>query len=298
MKEFVLTTIHTNEVQIIDIVFHFTQVKWHPFIWIFASFSEVPSCTLVSVFDNLLEHIFNNKVSKRINFILDGFCSTNWSSLVCLRLRARVLDSGGQVANHTQIFSCKQASGRKIITVMLREVFAITFFPTADSQFIVYTCGLVSDNRKGSSHFSGDNWLSTESSLSMISSSLELSSKSDQLVSFSQRLLQHPVAFLQSSFASDPLRRLRVKLSRPIAVLNRKSVLLWISNFRTTGSSLRQKPLGRHRSVSTPGNVEVVRQTVLPSPMRFAQKRAFALRLSDCAVKQCLHYDIKFVITK
>ena len=148
MKGFVLTTMHTNEVQNIDNVFHFTQVKWHSFIWIFTSFSEVPSCTIVSVLDNMLQHIFINKVSKRIKFMLDGFCSTNWSSLVCLRLRARVLDSGGQVTNHTWIFSCKQASGRKIITVMLREVFAITFFPTADSQFIVCTCGLVSDNRR------------------------------------------------------------------------------------------------------------------------------------------------------
>ena len=149
MKGFVLTTIHTNEVQNIDNVFHFIQVKWHPFIWIFASFSEVPSCTLVSVFDNLLKHIFINKVSKRINFILDGFCSTNWSSLVCLRLRARVLDNGGHVVNiHGHFFSFKRASGRKIITVMLRGVFAITFFPTTDSQFIVCTCGLVYDNRR------------------------------------------------------------------------------------------------------------------------------------------------------
>ena len=70
----------------------------------FASFSEVPSCTLVSVFDNMLKHIFINKVSKRINFILDGFCSTNWSSLVCLRLLARVLHGGGQVVNHARPF--------------------------------------------------------------------------------------------------------------------------------------------------------------------------------------------------
>ena len=143
-----LTSIHTNEEQNIDNTFHFTQVKWHSFIWIFASFSEVPSCTIVSVFENMLKYVFINKVSKRINFILDGFCSTNWSSLVCLRLRACVLDGGGHVVNHARIFSCKQASDRKIITVMLRGVFAITFFPTANSQFIVCTCGLVSDDRR------------------------------------------------------------------------------------------------------------------------------------------------------
>ena len=53
---------------------------------------------------------------------------------------------------------------------------------------------------EASSHLSGDDWPSTESSLSMISLSLELSSKSDQLVPLSQQLLLHPVAFLQSLF--------------------------------------------------------------------------------------------------
>ena len=53
---------------------------------------------------------------------------------------------------------------------------------------------------EASSHLSDDDWPSTESSLSMMSSSLELSSKSDQLVPLSQRLLLHPVASLQSLF--------------------------------------------------------------------------------------------------
>ena len=53
---------------------------------------------------------------------------------------------------------------------------------------------------EASSHLSGDDWPSIDSSLSMISPSSELSSKSDQLVPLSQRLLLHPVAFLQSLF--------------------------------------------------------------------------------------------------
>ena len=53
---------------------------------------------------------------------------------------------------------------------------------------------------EASSHLSGDDWPSTESLLSMISPSAELSSKSDQLLPLSQRLLLHPVAFLQSFF--------------------------------------------------------------------------------------------------
>ena len=196
-----LTTIHTNEVQNIDKVFHFTQVKWHPFIWIFASFSEVPSCTLVSVFDNLLKYIFINKVSKRIKFILDGFCSTNWSSLVCLRLCACVLDGGGHVVNHTRPFfpANELLAVRSSLSCSEESSLSFSFpLPTVNSSSALVVWFLTIE--EASSHFSGDDWPSTESSLSMISSSLELSSKSDQLVPLSQWLLLHPVAFLQSLF--------------------------------------------------------------------------------------------------
>ena len=72
---------------------------------------------------------------------------------------------------------------------MLRGVFAIIFFPITDSQFIVYTCGWFLTIEETSSHLAGDDWPSTESSLSMLSSSSELPSNSDQLVP-----LSHPVA--------------------------------------------------------------------------------------------------------
>ena len=196
-----LTTIHTNEVQKIDNVFHFTQVKWHPSIGIFASFSEDPSSTLVGVFDNLLKHIFINKVSKRMNFILDGFCSTNWSSLVCLRLRARVLDGGGHVINHTRPFfpANELLAVRSSLSCLEESLLLLSSpLPTVNSLSALVVWFLTIEET--SLHFSGDNWPSTESSLSMISSSLELSSKSDQLVPLSQWLLMHPVAFLQSLF--------------------------------------------------------------------------------------------------
>ena len=131
-----LTTIHTNELQNIDNAFHFTQVKWHPFIWIFASFSEVPPCTLVSVFDNMFKHIFINELSKRINFILDGFCSTNWSSLVCLRLRACVLDGGRHVANHTRPFfpGNKLLAVRSLLSCSEESLLSLSFpLPTVNS---------------------------------------------------------------------------------------------------------------------------------------------------------------------
>ena len=87
---------------------------------------------------------------------------------------------------------------------MLKGVFAITFFPTTDSQFIVGTCDLVADSRRSVIISLSRDWPQlggqSESSLSMISSSSELSSKSDQFLPLSQRLLLHPIAFLPSLF--------------------------------------------------------------------------------------------------
>ena len=201
MKGFVLTTIHINEEQNINNAFHFTQVKWHPFIWIFASFSEVPSCMLVSVFNNMLKHIFINKVSKRINFILDGFCSTNWSSLVCLRLRTRVLDGGGHMVNHKRpFFPANELLAVRSSLSCLEESSLSLFFPlpTDNSSPALVVWFLTIEETP--SHLSGDDWPFTEFSLSMISPLSELSSKSDQLVPLSQRLILNPVAFLQSLF--------------------------------------------------------------------------------------------------
>ena len=53
---------------------------------------------------------------------------------------------------------------------------------------------------EASSYLSGDDWPSTKSSLSMISSSSGLSSESDQHPPLSQRLFLHPVAFLPLFF--------------------------------------------------------------------------------------------------
>ena len=201
MKGFVLTTMHTNEVQNIDNVFYFTQVKWHPFIWIFASFSEVPSCTLVSVFDNMLKHIFINKVSKRNKLILDGFCSLNWSLLVCLKLHACVLDGGEHVVNHTRPFfpANEPLAVRSSLSCSEESLLSLSSpLPTVNSSSALVVWFLTIE--EASTHLSGDNWPSTESLLSIIFSSSELSAKSNQLVPLSQRLLLHPVAFLRSLF--------------------------------------------------------------------------------------------------
>ena len=139
--------------------------------------------------------------SKRINFILDGFCSTNWSSLVGQRLHARVFDGGGHVVNHTRPFFPANEILAVRLSLSCSEESSLSLsspLPTVNSSSALVVWFLTIE--EASSHLSGDDWPSTESSLSMISPSSELSSKSDQLVPLSQRLLLHPVAFLQSLF--------------------------------------------------------------------------------------------------
>ena len=49
---------------------------------------------------------------------------------------------------------------------------------------------------------------------------------------------------------------------------DRKTILLWVSNFRATGSALKRKSTGRPRSVWTPENVAAVREAVERFPSR------------------------------
>lgn len=77
-------------------------------------------------------------------------------------------------------------------------------------------------------------------------------------------------------------------------VPSRNTILLWVNTFRTTGSTLKQKPKGRPRSVRTPENVERVRQAVLTSPHRPARRQAATLGISDRTVRRILHQDLHF----
>ena len=88
--------------------------------------------------------------------------------------------------------------------------------------------------------------------------------------------------------------RIHFSLDRYDTVSDRKSMLLWVKIFRTTDSALKRKPTGRPRNVSTPENVQRVRQSVLQSPTRSSRKHAAALRLSDRSVQRTLHADLKF----
>lgn len=77
-------------------------------------------------------------------------------------------------------------------------------------------------------------------------------------------------------------------------VPTRNTILLWVGNFRATGSALKRKSPGRPRSARTPENVERVRAAVEASPRRPARKQAAALQMSDRSVRRILRYDLHF----
>ena len=77
-------------------------------------------------------------------------------------------------------------------------------------------------------------------------------------------------------------------------VPNRKTILLWISNFRQTSSVLKEKSPGTSRSIQTPETITTVRLAVTTSPQRSAAKHTPALGVSDHSVRRILHLDLKF----
>jgi len=69
----------------------------------------------------------------------------------------------------------------------------------------------------------------------------------------------------------------------------------WVSNFRQTGSALKQTSPGRPRTATGPENVAVVRASIQKSPRRSARKYAAAVRLSDRSVRRILHRDLRML---
>ncbi|PNF14878.1 hypothetical protein B7P43_G05130 [Cryptotermes secundus] len=76
-------------------------------------------------------------------------------------------------------------------------------------------------------------------------------------------------------------------------VRDRKSIVLWVENFRTTESVVK-KSSGRQRTVTTPENVEAVRQSILRPPRRSARKHAVSLDISNHSMRRILHEHLNF----
>lgn len=87
--------------------------------------------------------------------------------------------------------------------------------------------------------------------------------------------------------------RTRFQIPPRDSVPDRKSIVLWVKNFRETGSVVKKRG-GRPRSARTPENINAVRQSVLQSPQRSARKHAAALLMSDRSVRRILHMDLHF----
>jgi len=87
--------------------------------------------------------------------------------------------------------------------------------------------------------------------------------------------------------------RIRFAPGRRDTVPDNKTIYRWVSNFRQTGSELKQTSPGRPRAATGPENVAVVGALILKSPRRSARKHAAALRLSDRSVRRILHRDLR-----
>jgi hypothetical protein len=97
----------------------------------------------------------------------------------------------------------------------------------------------------------------------------------------------------ESVIATQRAFRVHFRLGRRDAVPTRNTILLWVNNFRASGSALKRKPTGRPRTARTPENVETVRASIEQSPSRPARKHAAALGLSDRSLRRILHTDLK-----
>ncbi|PNF28418.1 hypothetical protein B7P43_G16201 [Cryptotermes secundus] len=76
-------------------------------------------------------------------------------------------------------------------------------------------------------------------------------------------------------------------------VPDRKSIVLWVGNFRTTRSVVK-KSSGRQRTVTTPEKVKAVRQSIFRSPTRSTRKHAVALDISNRSMRRILHEHLHF----
>lgn len=85
--------------------------------------------------------------------------------------------------------------------------------------------------------------------------------------------------------------RIRFRIPRRQAIPDRKSITLWVKNFREAGTVVRKRG-GRPRTARTLENIEAVRRSILRSPTRSARKHATALRLSNRTMRRILHQDL------
>ena len=101
--------------------------------------------------------------------------------------------------------------------------------------------------------------------------------------------------FLSCNSIKTTQRAFRMNFKRrptdPIPARN--TILLWVSNFRATGSAKKRKSTGRPRTVRNETNVASVSEAVERSPQRSARKHSLSLGLSSRSVRRILHRDLR-----
>ncbi|CAI6359906.1 unnamed protein product [Macrosiphum euphorbiae] len=77
-----------------------------------------------------------------------------------------------------------------------------------------------------------------------------------------------------SAITTQRAFRIRFQLGRHDPVPDRKTIQVWLSNFRATGSALKRKSSGRPLTATTPDNVARVSASIQQSPRRSELKHA------------------------
>ena len=116
-----------------------------------------------------------------------------------------------------------------------------------------------------------------------------------------QRWLEEHRAFAVETFfnnndATTVTRRVfrHFDIGRKGKVTIHQTILKWVTQFRTTASIVKKKPLRRPRTVQIPENVRRVAHAFQRSPQRSARRHSIALQLNPRTVRRILHEDLKF----
>ena len=97
----------------------------------------------------------------------------------------------------------------------------------------------------------------------------------------------------ESIIATQRAFRTKYGLRSTDSVPDRKTILSWVHNFRTTSSTVGLKRKGSTKWKRTAENIARVRESILQSPQRSARKHAAALQISQRTLSRILHCDLK-----
>ena len=98
----------------------------------------------------------------------------------------------------------------------------------------------------------------------------------------------------ESVMAVQRLFHVHFNLGSRDTVPSCNTILRWIHSLRTTGSIVKKNPPGPNKTVRMPENIERVRQALIRSPGRSAQRHVREMRLSRESVRTILQKNLKF----